>query len=113
MSFPGSGDLLNPGIEPGSPALQVDSLPSEPAGKPRAPFIRHKDLSIYRKLDCWFCAVSSEDTNYTQVDSLLPFFTSIIFFSVLSFLLNSSICLFLYILGELLSFGLYIIDLVF
>ena len=29
------GDLPNPGIESGSPALQVDSLPSEPPGKPR------------------------------------------------------------------------------
>ena len=28
------GNLLDPGIEPGSPALQVDSLPSEPPGKP-------------------------------------------------------------------------------
>ena len=28
------GDLPNPGIEPRSPALQVDSLPSEPSGKP-------------------------------------------------------------------------------
>ena len=27
------GDLLNPGIEPGSPALQVDSLPAELPGK--------------------------------------------------------------------------------
>ena len=26
-------DLPNPGIEPGSPALQADSLPSEPSGK--------------------------------------------------------------------------------
>ena len=29
-----SRDLSNPGIEPGSPALQADSLPSEPLGKP-------------------------------------------------------------------------------
>ena len=29
------GDLPNPGIEPGSPALQVDSLPAELPGKPR------------------------------------------------------------------------------
>ena len=29
-----SGDLLASGIEPRSPALQVDSLPSESAGKP-------------------------------------------------------------------------------
>ena len=28
------GDFPNPGIEPGSPALQADSLPSEPRGKP-------------------------------------------------------------------------------
>ena len=27
-------DLPNPGIEPGSPALQTDSLLSEPPGKP-------------------------------------------------------------------------------
>ena len=27
------GDLPNPGIEPGSPALQADSLLSEPTGK--------------------------------------------------------------------------------
>ena len=26
-------DLPNPGIKPGSPALQADSLPAEPAGK--------------------------------------------------------------------------------
>ena len=30
LPFPSSGDLTNPGIEPGSPALQVGSLPSEP-----------------------------------------------------------------------------------
>ena len=28
------GDLPNPGIEPGSPALQADSLPAELPGKP-------------------------------------------------------------------------------
>ena len=30
-----SGDLPNPGIEPGSPALQADSLPREPPRKPK------------------------------------------------------------------------------
>ena len=34
LPFPSPGDLQDPGIEPGSPALQVDSLPSEPPGKP-------------------------------------------------------------------------------
>ena len=32
--FPSSGDLPNPGIEPRSPALQPDALPSAPPGKP-------------------------------------------------------------------------------
>ena len=32
LPFPSPGDLPNPGIEPGSPALQADSLPSAPPG---------------------------------------------------------------------------------
>ena len=35
LPFPSPGDLPDPGIEPGSPALQVDSLLSEPSGKPK------------------------------------------------------------------------------
>ena len=34
LPFPSPGDLPNPGIEPRSPALQTDTLPSEPPGKP-------------------------------------------------------------------------------
>ena len=30
LPFPSPGDLFNPGIEPRSPALQADPLPSEP-----------------------------------------------------------------------------------
>ena len=33
--FPSPGGLSNPGIEPRSPTLQVDSLPAEPPEKPR------------------------------------------------------------------------------
>ena len=40
LPFPSPGDFPNPGIKPGSPALQVDSLPSEPPEK----------LALYRKL---------------------------------------------------------------
>ena len=36
MPFPFRGDLPNPGIKPGSPALQADSLPAELLG--------HQDL---------------------------------------------------------------------
>ena len=32
--MPSSGDLSNPGIEPRSPTLQVDSLLSGPPGRP-------------------------------------------------------------------------------
>ena len=34
LPFPSPGDLPNPGIEPRSPALQTDTLLSEPPGKP-------------------------------------------------------------------------------
>ena len=33
LPFPSPGDLPDPGIEPGFPALQADSLPTELAGK--------------------------------------------------------------------------------
>ena len=33
LSFPSLGDLPNPRIEPGFPALQAESLLSEPPGK--------------------------------------------------------------------------------
>ena len=33
LPFPSPGDLPNPGIKPGSPALQTDALPSEPLGE--------------------------------------------------------------------------------
>ena len=35
LPFPSPGDLPNPGIVPRSPALQADSLPAEPKGKPK------------------------------------------------------------------------------
>ena len=42
LPFPSPGGLPDPGIEPGSPALQADALPSEPPGKPQAnPQRRH------------------------------------------------------------------------
>ena len=35
LSFPSPGNLPDPGIEPGSPVLQADSLLSDPPEKPR------------------------------------------------------------------------------
>ena len=34
LPFPSPGDLPNPGIKPGSPTLQADTLPAEPPRKP-------------------------------------------------------------------------------
>ena len=35
LPFPSPGDLPDPGIKLGSPALQADALPFEPQGKPQ------------------------------------------------------------------------------
>jgi len=35
VPFPSPGDIPNPGINPRSPALQADSLPSEPPETPK------------------------------------------------------------------------------
>ena len=37
LPFPSPGHLPNPGIEPRSPALQADSLLTEPPGRPEVP----------------------------------------------------------------------------
>ena len=47
LPFPCLGNLPDPGIESLSPALQADSLPSEPPGKPRVtatPAYQHRGL---------------------------------------------------------------------
>ena len=36
LPFPSPGDLPDPGIEPRSPALQADALPSDPPGEPQS-----------------------------------------------------------------------------
>ena len=40
LPFPFPGDLPDPGIEPGSPALQADSLLTELQGKPLVAMVR-------------------------------------------------------------------------
>ena len=45
------GDLLDPGMEPGSPALQADYLPSKPPGKPILPRL----IKIHIKIDFKKC----------------------------------------------------------
>ena len=50
LPFPSLEDLPDPGTEPGSPALQADSLPSEPLGKNRLNKI--KTICIHLEADC-------------------------------------------------------------
>ena len=45
--FPSPGDLPDPGIEHGSPALQADSLPSELQENPKLQFTE-KEIEAYR-----------------------------------------------------------------
>ena len=49
--IPSPGNHQDPGIKPGSLALQVDSLPSEPSGKPKtAKLLMKTNLNIWAEL---------------------------------------------------------------
>ena len=47
LPFPSPGDLPDPGIEPRSPALQADSLPTELWGKPNGSIWHPMSLSLF------------------------------------------------------------------
>ena len=49
LPCPPPGDLPNPGIEPGPPALQVNSLPTESPGKPSQLIHPSKSFDLYTK----------------------------------------------------------------
>ena len=57
LPFPNLGDLPNPGIKPGSPVLQADSLPSEPTGK--FTILAERDTYV-RRVCNFLCSVSSQ-----------------------------------------------------
>ena len=59
LACPPPGDLPNAGIEPRSPALQVDSLLSEPPGKPSTKTDGCKLLSSRKHRECELQAHSS------------------------------------------------------
>ena len=50
--YPSPGDLPDRGAEPGSPALQADSLLSEPPGKPSEDRVKNNHHSWLRTLTC-------------------------------------------------------------
>ena len=87
LPFPSPGDLPDPGIEPGSPALPVDSLPTELQGKPLFPLnIKKKKLT---PSTCW-CDVGSGI--FLAVDSCvrLTLFKSLLFYNLLFYLVGDA-----------------------
>ena len=56
LPFPSPGDIPDQGIEPGSPALQADALPSEPPGSPAL----SKRSSFWKSRKLWKHRVSSK-----------------------------------------------------
>ena len=60
LPFPFPGDLPNPGIEPGSPALQADSLPSEPQGGfPLSQYHKYPSVSTISRIKILFSDLKS------------------------------------------------------
>ena len=53
LPFPSPEDLPDPGIEPTSPALKADSLPSEPSGKPKQQEGRKGITGFKKKFKRW------------------------------------------------------------
>ena len=68
LPFPSAGDLPNPGIEPGSPTLQADSLLFEPSQKPGHEFGGTLFNPVYVKL------LQSHQTLCNPMDCSLPGF---------------------------------------
>ena len=54
LPFPSPGDLPDPGIEPGSPMLQADSLLSETPGNPIWKYWPFTEYRSIRMLYLWF-----------------------------------------------------------
>ena len=52
LPFPSRGYLPNPGVKPRSPALQVDSLPSQTSGKPTRDYIASCESSQNKRFVC-------------------------------------------------------------
>ena len=67
LPFPSPGNLPNPGIEPGSPTLQANTLPSEPPGQPPKNKVSHcfRCYSIYLS---WSDVTGYHDRSYMNVE---------------------------------------------
>ena len=68
LPFPSPGGLPDPGIEPRSPTLQADTLPSEPPGKPKSQLKR-----IYFLTDIFLSMISFLSANYNFLFNFYAF----------------------------------------
>ena len=78
LPFSSPGDLPNPGIEPRLPALQAESLPSEPPGKPNkllTDSLTYFSVYISVLRSCFSCYLevlpTSQINTYLSQDSTL------------------------------------------
>ena len=73
LTFPLPGDFPDTGIEPRSPALQADSLLSEPAGEPRPPVTSPHMFFVtnYNKQKLMVLSDSNSNNNYYYYHGLL------------------------------------------
>ena len=67
LPFPSPGDLFNPGIKPGSPVLQADSLPTEQPGKP---VIETESFEYWQNRNLIFYTFVSADKTYPQLANI-------------------------------------------
>ena len=67
LPFPSPGNLPDPGIEPVSPSLQADSLPSELPGKPHSLFFIGQLTPFLRVTEIYFrLLIQSKMTKYVN-----------------------------------------------
>ena len=84
LPFPSPGDLPDPGIEPGSPSLHMDSLPSEPSGDTEMNRMR-----ALQTLTVWM--IRNMDKNGNFLWFFFPFYFHLFtYLESLAFLLNNS-----------------------
>ena len=71
MPFPSPGDHLNPGIKPGSRALQTHSLQSEPPGNPTPVYLPGE---FYGQLDGIYSQITGSGALYLKAQRLSVIF---------------------------------------
>ena len=70
LPFPSPGNLPDPGIKPGSPALQADSLPFEPSGKTYTNTHTHIHTHTHTHTYIYICIYSALSLSFSLSLSL-------------------------------------------